>query len=100
MATRKKRSPHGYASNLDAAQKTVLRLEQSGALEEADPDLVHAFLALAAAVDAFAEKADLWREYRQTGRALREAVAVGVDDDTASFLVSIQTPGRAKVGNS
>jgi hypothetical protein len=42
----------------------------------------------------------LWREYRAAVQSLMEAGADGVDDDSASFLVSIQTPGRAKVRNS
>jgi hypothetical protein len=88
-----------HSSNRSAAEASIVKLREQGALIEVDEALVHAFLALASAVDAAPEKADLWREYRATGQALREAVAGGGDDDTASFLLTVQTPGRAKVGD-
>jgi hypothetical protein len=91
---------HGYASNAEAAAETVKRLDEAGTLDEIEPAIVQAFLSLAAAVDDPDAKADLWREYRAATAALREAAAGGSDDDTASFLVSIQTPrSRAKMGD-
>lgn len=75
-------------------------LRASGTLEPGDEAIVAAFLSLARAVDDPDAKADLWREYRAATVALREVASGGSDDDTASFLVSIQTPGRAKVGNA
>ena len=84
--------------NREAAERTVESLRQAGSLAVVDDATVAAFLSLAAQVDASPEKADLWREYRAATAALKEAAAGGSDDDTASFLVSIQTPrGRAKV---
>jgi hypothetical protein len=87
-------------TNREAAEQTLAALRKSGALEAVDEAIAQAFLSLASAVDNPEAKADLWREYRAMTVALREAGAGGSDDDSASFLVSIQTPGRrAKVGH-
>lgn len=91
--------PVGYASNRLAAEATVGKYRSDGALAHVDDALVHAFLALAEAVDGTPEREGLWREYRAIGQELREAVAGGGDDDSAQFILSVQTPGRAKVGN-
>lgn len=80
--------------NREAAEATVEALREAGSLQVVDEATVQAFLSLASAVDADEAKADLWREYRAATAALREAAAGGSDDDTAEFLVSIQTPRR------
>ena len=72
----------------------------AGAIEDTDEALVTAFLSLACAVDDEPTKADLWREYRAATAALREAASGGVDDEAASFLVTVSTPGRSEVGNA
>jgi hypothetical protein len=46
------------------------------------------------------QNAALWREYRAVVESLME-VDSGSDDDTAAFLVTVQTPrGRTKVGDA
>lgn len=101
MAPRtRKPKPHVHASNASAASAVVASLRESGAIEDTDEALVTAFLSLAVAVDAEPLKADLWREYRAASAALREAASGGVDDEAASFLVTVSTPGRSEVGNS
>lgn len=82
-----------------AALRTIDALRESGQLEAIDDALVEAFLSLAIAVDLEPAKADLWREYRQFSAALKEAAAGGSDDDTQAFLITVQTPGRAAVGD-
>lgn len=77
--------------NRTAAETTVEALRDAGALEDVDEATVAAFLSLASEVDSGEAKADLWREYRAHGQALREAGAGGSDDDHA-FIVNIQTP--------
>jgi hypothetical protein len=69
-------------------------LEGSGDIALVDDALVAMAKGLAAAVDADPSNAALWREYRQVWVAVKEAAAGGIDDDTASFLVTVRTPGR------
>jgi len=83
--------------NRVAAEATVAALRKGGLLEDVDEATVAAFLSLAEAVDGPEVRADVWREYRAFANTLREAAAGGSDDDTQAFLVSIQTPSRAKV---
>lgn len=94
---RAKRAP---LTNKEAAERTVAALRSNGALSDLDEATVRAFLSLAEAVDGHDVRADVWREYRAFANALREAAADGSDDDTTAFLVSIQTPSRAKVRNA
>lgn len=78
----------------------VKALRASGQLSEvADEALVTGLLALAGACDEDPLNAALWREYRAFVQAVREAAAGGSDDDTTAFIVSVQTPRRAPVGN-
>lgn len=89
-------------ANRTAAERTVEALRDTGALDEMDEATVQAFLSLADAVDnPEGARAELWREYRQTGAMLREA-ADRAGDDAHAFLINIQTPrgGRAEVGDT
>jgi hypothetical protein len=87
-------------SNFEAAEATVQKLRDAGTLDDIEPAIVQAVLSLASAVDGSDVKADMWREYRAAIAALREAASGGSDDDTASFIVSVQTPRRGKVGDA
>lgn len=74
------------------------QLAESGDLALVDPALVAMAKGLAVAVDDDPSNAALQREYRQVYLEVREAAAGGIDDDTATFRVSIQTPrGRASL---
>lgn len=91
-------------SNLRALNRTAKTLTLS---EEHQALLVLA-RSLAKAVDSdpcgkcgAIQTAALWKEYRTTVLALIEAgTPDDVDDDTAAFRLTIQTPVRATVGNS
>lgn len=73
-------------------------LKASGDLSLVDDAMVAMAKGLAVAVDEEPSNAALWREYRQVCEAVREAAAGGIDDDTATFRFSIQTPrGRAEM---
>lgn len=77
------------------------QLRDSGDIAMVDDAMVAMAKGLAVSVDEEPGNAALWREYRQVCEAVREAAAGGIDDDTATFRVSIQTPrGRATVGDS
>ncbi len=84
----------GQGPNRRAAELTIAALRESGLLEADSEAVAAAFLALASAVDMPEAKADLWREYRAFGNALREVAAGGSDDDTQDFLISVRTPVR------
>jgi hypothetical protein len=86
-------------TNREAAELAVEALRASGRLEDLDEPLATAVLALASAVDEGGDD-KLWREYRAFVQALREVALGGSDDDTTEFIFSVQTPGRAKVGNA
>lgn len=87
-------------TNAEGVNETLERLGDEGLLAEVSPAVMAMVRGLAAAVDAEPDNAALWREYRAALGTLKEEAAGGSDDDTASFLVSIQTPRGAKVGNS
>lgn len=84
--------------NERAVNRTLRELKASGAVEHVPAALVELCKSLACAVDVEPGNAALFREYRAALDDLREAAEGAPDDDTADFLISIQTPrGRAKV---
>lgn len=90
--------------NLRGLNRTVKALE----LTEADQALLALARALAKAVDVdpcgdcgAIQTAALWKEYRATVLALLEAgTPDDADDETTAFRLTIQTPVRAKVGDT
>lgn len=92
------------SSNLRAVNRTAKTL----VLAEEHQALLVLARSLAKAVDVdpcvkcgAVQTAALWKEYRTTVLALIEAgTPDDVDDDTAAFRLTIQTPMRAKVGHS
>lgn len=90
--------------NLRGLNRTVKAL----VLEESDQALLALARSLARAVDVdpcgdcgAIQTAALWKEYRATVLALLEAgTPDDVDDETAAFRLTIQTPVRAKVVNT
>ncbi|HUR24017.1 MAG TPA: hypothetical protein VMZ73_09125 [Acidimicrobiales bacterium] len=83
--------------NVEGIEATIAALsERFGPEHDA---LLALARSLAQAVDDKPGDSGLWREYRAVVSALSEVGADDADDDTASFLVSVTTPGRAKVGN-
>ena len=90
--------------NLRGLNRTVKALE----LAEADQALLALARSLARAVDVdpcgdcgAIQTAAVWKEYRATVLALLEAgTPDDVDDETAAFRLTIQTPVRATVVNS
>lgn len=87
-------------TNAEAIETTIAALEAAGRLSDTDAALVALCRNLASAVDAATGNAALWREFRAAVESLSQVGADDLDDDAAAFRVSIQTPGRAKVGNS
>lgn len=87
-----------HDSQAAAVQATIDSMDAC-TLAEVDDAVITMVEGLAAAVDVDPKNAALWREYRAALQTLREAAAGGSDDDTASFLVTVQTPGSAKVRN-
>lgn len=89
------------ASVRSGLDKWLRTLKASGDLALIDDSLVSMARNLASAVDAEPANAALWREYRAVYLAVREAAAGGVDDDTATFRFSVQTPrGRTALVDS
>lgn len=85
-------------SNLRAVNATLKQLDADGSLEVVPKALVELCRSLARAVDSAPDNAALFREYRAALEDLRETSSASVDDDSAEFLVSIQTPrGRTKM---
>lgn len=91
-------------SNLAGLDITVATL----VLTDTDEALLALARSLASAVDAdrchhcaaAGQNAALWKEYRATVQALIEAgTPDDVDDETAAFRSSVQTPVRAQVGH-
>lgn len=86
---------------VDGLQATLDEMSDGGRLDQVPSAVVELAKGLARELDNPGEKdtgrAALWREYRAAVAALLEAASGTSDDDTTSFLVSIQTPGRAKV---
>lgn len=58
--------------NLEAIGKTVAKLREDGRIPSEGEALVQICLSLASAVDEDPTNAALWREYRQSEKALRE----------------------------
>lgn len=89
---------------LEGLNTTLESLEGDGRLAELPAALVELARGLARELDADAEssagRAALWREYRAALSAVMEAANGASDDDSAQFILSIQTPGRAKVGHA
>lgn len=84
--------------NERAVNATLRELKADGSLDAVPKALVELVKSLASAVDVEPGNAALFREYRASLDDLREAASAAPDDDTADFLISIQTPrGRAKV---
>ena len=85
-------------ANERAVAKTLKDFKLDGSLVIVPAALVELCRSLARAVDVDPSNAALFREYRASLDDLREAASRGTDDDTAEFLISIQTPrGRAQV---
>lgn len=83
-------------ANLRAVNRTLKKLGDAGSLEVVPDAVVELCRSAARAVDAEPDNAALFREYRACLDDLREAASASVDDDTAEFRISIQTPrGRA-----
>lgn len=90
--------------NLRGLNRTVKAL----VLTDSDQALLALARSLAKAVDSdpcvkcgSIQTAALWKEYRTSVLALIEAgTPDDLDDDTAAFRLTIQTPVRTKVGNS
>lgn len=74
--------------------RTLRAMKDEAKLSRVDEALVSLAKGLAKAVDGDNRNAALWREYRAAVAALQEAGERGddTDDDTAGFIVSIQTP--------
>jgi hypothetical protein len=91
-------------SNVEAITQTITTLRGDGRLLPEHEALVQACRSLARDLDGAvkaSEAGTLWREYRQLLEMLLRVGDGGSDDDTAAFLVSIQTPGvRSKVRNA
>ncbi len=91
-------------TNLLALNRTIKALD----IHDEDQALVALARSLAKAIDVdpcgecgAVQTAALWKEYRTTVLALLEAGASDdLDDDTASFRLTIQTPVRATVVNT
>ena len=82
--------------NERAVTATLKELKTNGSLGLVPKALVELVRSLASAVDEEPGNAALFREYRASLDDLREAASASVDDDTAEFRISIQTPrGRA-----
>jgi hypothetical protein len=79
-------------TNVEGLERTLQALRNANGLLEVDEALVALAQGLAAAVDADPANAALWREYRAALTTLRDAGSAAVDEDTASFFVSIRTP--------
>ena len=78
--------------------RTLKDLKAAGSLALVPAALVELCKSLARAVDEEPGNAALFREYRASLDDLRETAAGAGDDDTAEFLISIQTPrGRASL---
>lgn len=77
-------------TNAQAAEATIKAL---GLTDKEHQALVVACRTMAMAVDREPQNASLWREYRQLLVELGRVASGVSDDDQASFLVSIQTPG-------
>lgn len=88
------------SSQADALMETLAAMRDEGRLSEQDGALVAMAEGLAAALDDDPSNAALWREYRAALSAVKECGLDGDDDDTQEFVVSIATPGRAKVGHA
>ena len=85
-------------SNERAVSATLKKLKSDGSLVQVPAALVELCKSLARAVDSEPGNAALFREYRASLDDLRETAAGVGDDDTAEFLISIQTPrGRASL---
>lgn len=89
----------------EAIETTISAL--GGRLTDEHQALVAMARSLARAVDAdpcgecgAAQNAALWKEMRATISALSEVGADDLDDDTAAFRISIQTPRRASLGDA
>lgn len=86
------------AKNITAINRTLKALDDEGTLVVVPDALVELCRSLARAVDAEPGNAALFREYRAALDDLRETASASVDDDTADFRISIQTPrGRASL---
>lgn len=81
-----------------AVERTLRMLKGEGTLDRIPDALVELCRGVADACDCEPGNAALWREFRAALDDLREAAAGAPDDDTADFLISIQTPrGRTSV---
>lgn len=87
-------------SQREATEATIEVMRGEGSLSDVDGALVAMALGLADAVDGDPSNAALWRELRAALSAVKECGLDGDDDDTHDFVISVQTPGRAKVGNA
>lgn len=94
--------------NLTGLNKTLRTLGKTGKIRDDHAAGIALARALAAAVDAdpcgkcgAGQNAALWREYRAAVNDLLAALGAGdeLDDDTKRFLVTVQTPRRAEVGD-
>lgn len=86
-------------TSASAAETTIAALEDAGRLSDSDAALVALVRNLSAAVDESPGNAALWRELRAALQTLSEVGADDLDDGTLAFRVSVQTPGRAALGN-
>lgn len=94
--------------NLTGLNKTLRSLNDADKLRPEHAAIIALAKALASAVDAdpcgscgAGQNAALWREYRAAVMNLLNEVDDGddLDEDTARFRISIQTPVRAAVGD-
>ena len=84
--------------NERAVNATLRDLKADGSLALVPKALVELCRSLASSLDAEPGNAAMAREYRASLDDLREAASASVDDDTAEFRISIQTPrGRASL---
>lgn len=83
-----------------ALKETLESMRSEGRLSDEDGAVVAMAEGLAAALDDDPSNAALWREYRAALSAVKECGLDGDDDDTHDFVISVQTPGRAKVGHA
>jgi hypothetical protein len=83
----------------DAVARTVMAMRDAGRLTPADDALVAAIEGVASLIDAGAQDANMWREYRMMLKQLAEVGAAdGGDDDLDELLEAFR--GGAPLGNA
>jgi hypothetical protein len=94
MSARKKAA---LGRNRTAAESTIKALEMQGRLADIDAARVALVRALADAVDSDPTNASLWREYRASEQALREANDTSGDDFTQLLAALSAEVGDTKM---